>query len=196
MLELITSMYLMGISQDGPSCAKKNDDSERLRCYDLVYRVTASAPKPIDSDWRVREETSKLDDTKTVFMEVNSNENHVGRFGQEGKLRLSLRCQENTTALAIYFAGEFMASGASDYVRVDYRIDDNPASSANFVESTNNEWLGLWNGSRAIPFIKQMFGASTMYVRATPFSESSVDGEFNISGVQDAIKPLREACSW
>jgi type VI secretion system protein VasI len=35
-----------------------------------------------------------------------------------------------------------------------------------------------------------------LYVRAAPFSESRIEMTFNITGIEDEIAPLREACSW
>jgi len=64
-----------------------------------------------------------------------------------------------------------------------------------FTESTDHKALGL-SGASSIAFIKEMFGAQRLFIRATPFNESAVTGEFNISGLDDAIKPLRKACGW
>jgi type VI secretion system protein VasI len=56
--------------------------------------------------------------------------------------------------------------------------------------------LGLWNGNAAIPFIKKMMEHEKMVIRATPFSDSAVTAEYRISGLEEAIKPLRDACKW
>lgn len=80
--------------------------------------------------------------------------------------------------------------------RVDYRIDDNPADYRSMEESSDNKALGLWSGGRSIPFIKSLFGGETIFMRASPFNESPVEMTFNISGLEEAIEPLREACGW
>jgi type VI secretion system protein VasI len=41
-----------------------------------------------------------------------------------------------------------------------------------------------------------MFGKSTMIVRITPFGENPFTATFNISGLEEAIVPLRQACKW
>jgi len=79
---------------------------------------------------------------------------------------------------------------------VTYRIDTAKAQKKEFTESTDHEALGLWNGGSAIPWIKAMFGGARMYVEATPFSESAVSDFMPISGLEEAIKPLRESCGW
>jgi type VI secretion system protein VasI len=63
-------------------------------------------------------------------------------------------------------------------------------------ESTNNRSLGLWSGGRSIPVIKQMFGKKQMIARMRPFNENAFTVTFNISGLEEASKPLRNACGW
>jgi type VI secretion system protein VasI len=41
-----------------------------------------------------------------------------------------------------------------------------------------------------------LFGGNRLYVRATPYSESAVDGVFNITAIEEVIQPLRKACGW
>lgn len=76
------------------------------------------------------------------------------------------------------------------------RLDKEDAKSRDFTESNDNEALGLWHGGVAIPFVKELFGHDTLLVRATPYSESAVTMEFDISGTEVAATPLREACNW
>lgn len=106
-----------------------------------------------------------------------------------------IACRENTTSLYISFADHFMSSLQGRGI-VTYRIDKAPAEKRRFLESNDNSVLGLWNGGSSIPFIKQLLGRNTLLVRATPFSDSSVTAEFPISGLEEVIEPLREACHW
>jgi type VI secretion system protein VasI len=80
--------------------------------------------------------------------------------------------------------------------KVIYRLDEKPAGEKNMRESTDHKALGLWNGGASIPFIKQMFSHEKLLIRATPHSESPVTATFAISGLENAIKPLRENCGW
>jgi type VI secretion system protein VasI len=56
--------------------------------------------------------------------------------------------------------------------------------------------MGLWSGGQAIPLIKQMFGRKNFLVQATPFNESPLTLDFDIIGVEEAVKGLRTACDW
>lgn len=89
-----------------------------------------------------------------------------------------------------------VSSDYNDYGRVNYRIDSNPAKSVDMNESTDNRALGLWSGGKSIPLIKEMIGSSKFVARFTPYNESPVIMEFNISGLEKAILPVREQCKW
>lgn len=179
-------------------CVAIENDLDRLACYD---RATGREPETavvadLGGNWSIRTDTSEFKDTSDVYMSVESEEPlSCGMFNTEQKARLILRCKENTTSLIIVTACH-LASGFHGYGRVEYRIDDEKARSRNFDESTDNKALGLWNGGSSIPFIKQMFGHERALFRFTPFNESPVTARFDISGVETAIAPLREACHW
>jgi type VI secretion system protein VasI len=79
---------------------------------------------------------------------------------------------------------------------VTYRVDRLPPRTQPFSVSNDNKSLGLWGATSAIPFIKSLFGAERLLLRATPFRESDLNLEFNVSGLEEAIKPLRTACKW
>ena len=153
--------------------------------------------EPQNTAWRVTKEISKIDDSQNVRVSVNAREPHTNRYGKSDYLSVHITCRENKTDLYIYFAGEFMA-GRDDMVLVTYRVDDNKAESTYFKESNDNEALGIWEEiyPHAIPFIRKLLGAQNLLIRATPYSESAVTAEFNITGLHQAIMPLRKACGW
>jgi type VI secretion system protein VasI len=174
-------------------CAGIRDDISRLECYDLIFKKDVVAK--ISSKWMVREEISKIDDTTNVFMGVRSVNPHINRFGNSEYPSLHITCRENNTDLYIVFAGEFMSDHQGGG-RVTYRIDKQDAETKDFHQANDSSALGLWDGELAIPFIQDLFGADTLLIRATPFSESAITATFPITGLEGAIIPLREACDW
>lgn len=174
-------------------CAAIQSPDDRLNCYDQAFKTTSTPDAP--GKWQVKIDTSKLDDTTTVIMVVESEEMVPGRFGGGEHGALIFRCQESTTSAYTIWAGQFMSDHQGGG-RVDYRIDDKPAQHKEMVSSTDNKALGLWSGGASIPFIKSLFGASSVYMRATPFNESPKEMTFNVKGLEEAVTPLREACGW
>lgn len=180
-------------SADPATCAAIDDPNRRLGCYDDLFRAVTTAESA--GKWAVEVEKSPLDDSTTVYVSLRSDKPLPGRFGQAEHASLYLRCKEGKTVAYIHFGGHFMSDNRGGG-RVDYRIDMQPARHRMMEESNNNKALGLWNGKASIPFVKELFGGRSLYVRATPFSESMIEATFNISGLETAIEPLRKACKW
>lgn len=180
-------------AQDPKVCAALSEDKARLECYDLVHRKTANVTN--SSKWSVREEQSKIDDSRNVFLQVASIEPVVNQYRQSEPAFLTITCRQKTTDLFISFAGHFM-SDLNGSGRVTTRVDKLPAKAISMRESNDHKALGLWDGGSSIPFIKTLLTGDVLYVRAVPYSASAVEIEFPISGIADAIKPLREACKW
>ncbi|WP_217623013.1 type VI secretion system-associated protein TagO [Roseovarius sp. 217] len=199
---------------EAKSCHAVVNTLERLGCYDRAtgYVVPDSATnsgEPLnDADfakpevpleksegqWTVTMEKSPIDDSENVYISLVSEDDITARFGSAGPMRIFIQCRENTTLFYVTFNDHFMSD--HQHGKVTYRLDKNPAGDKNMKESTDHMALGLWSGGTSIPFIKQMFGHDKLLIRATPHSESPVTATFAISGVENAIEPLRENCNW
>jgi type VI secretion system protein VasI len=179
-------------------CVSIENDLDRLACYDRASGRTpvASAPSVSTRNWSVEIEKSEFKDTTDVYMRTESlGSVQCNSYSGPETVTLLMRCKENTTSFFLS-AGCHFASGHGGYGNVEYRIDDRPAGKKGFTESTNNKALGLWNGSKAIPFIKKLLGKERLLVRFTPYAQNPMTAEFNVSGIDEAIKPLRKACNW
>lgn len=145
--------------------------------------------------WVVSEDKSALDDSRTVVLTIDSDEPIRGQFGPAGPAVMHLRCMENSTVFYLWLNDLFL-SDIQGYGTVDYRIDDDKAAELQMEVSTDNKALGLWGGSTSIPMIEKLIDGERVVFRATPYNESSVEFSFDLSGLDIAIAPLREACSW
>ena len=139
-------------------CAKVSEDKARLECYDLAYRKTLNVSTT--SKWKVREETSKVDDSRTVFLIVDSVEEMRGRYGKSEVAQLVMACREKDTDIYIGFGTHFMTSlnGAG---KITTRVDKQPARSHSWRELNDNNALGLWTTASAVPFIKTLIGGAS-----------------------------------
>ncbi|WP_323766546.1 type VI secretion system-associated protein TagO [Antarctobacter sp.] len=161
-------------------------------------RLGAPTPTPVQPDpgkWQVSKSVSKFDDTATVVLSLPAENTLYDRFGQTKSAALFLRCKENTTVLYVN-AGGFFLSDIQGRDRVDMRVDTQKPFAKSMNVSTDNTALGLWNGGVSIPVIKQLLGGETLFLRLTPHSESPLEIEFDIRGLEEAVRPLRDACHW
>lgn len=173
-------------------CAALEDSDHRLVCYDGLHRTkTASTVK---GDWIVREETSRIDDSRSVFLSTRATTSYRSDYTEHWPV-LTLRCMENTTALIVHFDGDYM-SDSRYWGPMTMRVDERPATDHDVTSSTDNKALGLWRGGQSIPVIQSLLGGERLIIRATPVSSSAVTVEFNIAGLEDEIGPLRETCGW
>lgn len=197
MLKLTITFILIAfpaVAQDaGKECAAMENAAKRLLCYDGIFRTSTKSSAGF-GQWATTEETSKISDVKNVFLSVDSIEKLTGRFGRREHATLLIRCREKVTDLYITFGGHFMSSHRDG--TVTYRVDKTPAKTKHMTNSGDHMALGLWSGTAAIPFIRELMTGTTLFLQATPMSESPVTAEFPLSGLQEAIKPLQAACNW
>lgn len=181
--------------RDLAKCAAISGSVERLACFDALakQRGAVATSKPVKSkgQWRARTSTSKIDDSKSVFLSVDSMQKLYKALGASTPT-LWIRCLENTTSIYVD-AKQYVTT---QDVPVTYRIDKQKAETREFFISTDHEAFGLWRGGSAIPFIKRLFGRDTLLVQFTPYGESAATLEFPITGLEESIGPLAEACHW
>lgn len=188
---LVLGMAIQG-AYASEQCSQIQSDSDRLACYDLQYKPAVSQAKK--TAWNVTESQSKMDDSKTVVLHVESDEQIRKSFGGSETADLYIRCQEGKTSLYFVIADRFLAT-VEGYGKVDYRLDSEKPRSQEMDVSTDNKALGMW-GASAISFAKKLIGHDSLVVRVTPYNESPVTATFKIAGLDEALKPLRAVCKW
>jgi len=189
------ALPIVAHAQDKPeACAAMPDAGERLLCYDGIFREKVS-PSTSTGKWKLTTAKSQIDDTETNTLTLESEESIPGRFGGREHATLIIRCQENVTAAYFIMGGHFLAD-IEGHDKVTYRVDDQRAVTEAFATSTDNMALGKWSGGSAIPFIKKLGGGRQLVIRVTPYNESPKTATFNISGIDDALQPVRKGCNW
>lgn len=177
-------------------CAEIENALERGQCYDALVERLELAPKAQHSrpsgHWKQRVDKSKFDDSKSVYLHVDADEEiQIGRYDVVQPILL-MRCHENTTAIFISF-DHFLGS---DDIAIEYRIDREKTRSAVWYISSNHNSIGLWRGRTSIPFIRRLFGKDRILIRLTPYGDSPVTASFTVTGLRSAIGELAEACRW
>lgn len=163
----------------------------RLACYDQLARacgLLASSPDKDNGKWVVHVETNPLDDSKTVLLTLTADTGAT-RLGE--KVELVLRCKSRKTEVFIIW-NDYLGSGFS--TDVTWRVGDSPATTAEWDISTSNE--STFYPYDAIAFIGQLIGVSRLVAQVTPYNESPITAVFDLRGLANAVRPLREACGW
>jgi hypothetical protein len=167
---------------------------------------TATPAATLTDKWKVSESRSAMDDSQTVVLALDSDDEIQGPLGA-ARPSLMVRCQEKQTAVYVVTGmaaniGTDTEGGPSDYHTVRIRLDDSPANSAHWSESTDHHALfakDLYYDDRLETigdFAKKLAGASTLTFQFTPFDESPQVARFDLRGLDVHLHKLAEACGW
>ena len=181
------------IEKEIAKCAVKSGDLDRLSCYDNLAKQQGLAgpqdePTNISGkgDWQVSVKTNPVDDSKTVVLALRADS---GKSKWGKPVTLITRCKSNTTELYISW-NDYLGRNAE----VLTRVGSQDAVTKDWSLSTDSQ--ATFHPRGTISFIKNMMAADKLVAQITPYNESPVTAIFDTSGLENAIKPLRETCNW
>lgn len=166
---------------------KKSDESKQTESSSLA---ASQITKPNGSQWRYSEETSALDNRKDVWLSVKSNNTEGNSIGTPIYATLWVRCMENKTNVLIGFDRY-----TTDNQNVRYKFDDGAVQKQWMETMRGGDGIGIWSGSRAIPFIKRMLDKDKLIIAYDTYT-GPVEFAFNISGLRERLQPLANECEW
>lgn len=178
-------------------CAAETNSVKRLECFDAMSnRLGLSSPKiSIDtvSKWRVNRETSRIDDSTNVVISLSAESSISGWPGKRHTPLLILRCKEKKTEAYIVTGMSPQVEYGTDGSTVTLRFDKDKATKYHTSKSTNGEALFF---DQSVGLIKKMLGHTTLLFEFVPFNSSPAMTTFDLRGLADAVKPLKETCKW
>ena len=134
-----------------------------------------------------------MDDSKTVVLTLDAT-NHIEGWLESKIPELTVRCREHKTDLYIDVG---MAAnpelGEYNTATVRLRLDEQPAITQHWSQSTNNEALFA---PEPIAVARRVARAKTMRFVFTPFNSSAATAEFNVSGLSAHLPELAADCGW
>ena len=178
-------------------CAAESNSVKRLECFDsLSNRLGVASPKTTistTSKWEVRKETSRIDDSTNVTISLDADSSISGWPGKTHTPSLVLRCKERKTDAYIITGMppqvEYGTNGAS----VTIRFDKEKATKYQTSKSTDGEALFF---GQSVGLIKNMLQHTTLLFEFVPFNSSPAMTTFDLRGLAEAVKPLKETCKW
>ena len=185
------------VNTDVARCAAESNSVKRLECFDsLSNRLGVASPKTTistTSKWEVRKETSRIDDSTNVTISLDADSSISGWPGKTHTPSLVLRCKERKTDAYIITGMppqvEYGTNGAS----VTIRFDKEKATKYQTSKSTDGEALFF---GQSVGLIKNMLQHTTLLFEFVPFNSSPAMTTFDLRGLAEAVKPLKETCKW
>lgn len=183
------------LKTDIAKCAAAKPDSSRLGCYDRIAAVLRVDGPKVDmvtgaGKWRVRVETSPIDDSKNVFASIDAD-NSVQKRYDSVTPNLVIRCKERKLEGYISYGKFFLGS---DSTKVLTRFDKRPAQNSLWGISTDHS--AVFIGGSVVNFVKELLKSESLLVELTPYSESPVLATFDVRGVAEASMALQQICPW
>ncbi|MEO5805829.1 hypothetical protein [Devosia sp.] len=163
------------IAQEGPAlCASMANDTERLTCYDGLFR-------PVDP----------VAGTMAV---VFSSEQDISAYPSgRAPATMTVNCAAGKLSVAFAFAGHTLSATGKDS-GITLQPDVQPARTTTLPVSPDNLSM-LINGNGAVgAFLDTLQGATNLSVRTTPFSYRSLSVRFRVDGAAAQVAPIRSAC--
>lgn len=194
-----------GLLEEARRCTEEIQRLERLACFDEVFGTPLAEPEAgtrsgaglpdINHSTRWREAYAQ---TEAAAVSVGVSYRDTGQAAgllvtvpalgaQPPRPLLALQCHNNITELTL------MLPDPLDAERVNLRLSETGSRNAWRVRD-NGYVLSIGRGLPAIRAVRETGPEADIRV----YSENSrIDGLlFDLTGFQDAIRPLRETCGW
>ncbi|HQZ13392.1 MAG TPA: hypothetical protein PK286_10970 [Devosia sp.] len=155
------------------TCAAIADDTERLGCYDALFRNVGNIPA---ADITI--------DSERLIPALPT-----GR----GPATMMVSCLPTGPAVSFAFAGQLVSS-TSDIAPVTFQVDSGGTAVRTLAANEANTVLSFDAGRASIAFLDSLAGGTNLKVRMTPVRQRSLTVDFRLQEHAEAIGALRERC--
>lgn len=186
----------------GGDCPDNVGNKGRPTCGDggitkhYVFRDPPSKPGQPEN-WYRHTWTSKVDDRRIEHIYTSAREPIRTGFRTVQPI-LFVRCREGAAPAGgvteVYIATDVFL--AMDWTTVMWRIDRDKAITGNYAVSTDHKAFFLGAGRAAINIVRNWFGRSRLVFQIRPHGEARAEFEFDIRGLEQAVKPVADLCGW
>lgn len=176
-------------------CHEQKDDAARLACYDEIgARVTAvREAEKTGGKWRVTSRDSKFSDTPDVYVTLPADDTVNDLLAGEVRPVLWLACTDGKMTGYINFG--FTIGGGKK--QIEYRIDGSAPQTASLETSSDFQALGNFkNPDQLTETLKLWFGSREFVIRTVSISNEPMVATFDLTGIEEAVEPLRQSCGW
>jgi len=147
---------------------------------------------PVHADtgsWELHTSINRMTNEETITVYVESDD-----FRLE-KALFFIRCDgRHTRVLLKFHTYNFVRISEFDIAKLFYRVDNNSIKSQLVDSRYGDRNVEFPNTDHAIEFAKNLFDKNTLLVDLE--SNHNMAFGFDISGLSEAIKPVRKACNW
>ncbi len=159
----------------------------------LTLTAVKAPTSAVAGKWQLSVDRSSFDDSKTVVLRLEAEREIIG-WARRERPTLILRCKE--AAVDLYIVVGMSAAvelGKPDQATIRIRLGKDAPQMLLTDESTSGDAL-FFPDSKS--WIDRLSRYDEMVFGFTPFNAAPVETTFDLRGLTEAIKPLKEACKW
>ena len=160
--------------ETGASCARIEDDPQRLACYDGVFR----------SDGEQSDAAGLTIQSERLIPALPS-----GREPAE----MAIQCDAGTLSVQFRFAGQ-LVSITGGIAPITLQVDQNATLVRTLRASPDNTAVGFWTTGESSAFIDSLAGGTNLKVRMTPVRQRSLTVDFRLTEHLGSIREIRDTC--
>lgn len=177
-------------------CAAIEEDAGRLACFDRAFPRQVEPTAGGGGSWRLTSSPSILPNRTDRTASLASQNQVQCRWKAPRPVEMRIQCRNDVTSIAFETGCYMTSSTYRNYGNVSYSIEAGQSGVAAMSAGPDDRSLGLWSGELAIPFIKELLGRPSLSVTMTPFGDEPLTATFEIGGIDEAVRTVREECGW
>lgn len=162
-----------------------------------VRSVPPSVPKaaqtPPTGRWEAEIEVSPLDDSRTLYLDLDANTAIWGPNGRSFTPRLTVACKGEEYQAYVFMGMRAETERRRDLVTARLRFDDLEAETVSMIRSQEDDAL-FFREPREI--VGRLRNHDRLVFGFTPADSDIALTSFNLRGLTKAMGPLEEQCGW
>ena len=190
---LISNTALAITNEQITACAIETDNTKRLACYDQLAESIGSANDITEADstgnWLFKTLVDESSGVAILRLQVESKSS-LETEGKPVRPILAITCEAGRVSVSL----NWQLTLGRDSIRMRTYFDNMPHRSA--VWSIADDFKTVTPRRGDTRLVKQMIQHSSLAAEITPFGGRPANAEFDITGLDEAIKPIREACDF
>lgn len=163
------------MAQSGAQCAAISGDTERLACYDDIFRSAAASSAALSAS-------------------VESEQLIPAQPSGRAPATVTVSCEAGNLSVAFAFAGNTLSALGRD-AGLTLQSDLQQARSRTLLVNAENTALIIDAPGEAAAFLNSLVGTNNLTARVTPVNARSLRVRFDAQAILEAAAPVRAACS-
>ena len=153
------------------------------------------APRAASDGWVLERRAASTGTPAALILSRGSQAPVPDLLDGAAPAELSVTCADNRTSLRLRLPGNVLGE-AGAYGTVQLALDGTPAAPVAMRKAEGDDTLGVLLGAQAVPLVSRLSRGETARFEVLALDDRPRLAEFALTGLAQALAPLRQACNW